>query len=98
LLYGSCGFLVLSASSLARSICNLPMDAYSSGMARLTREELIRLVHHIMTTSGCVVDVDALLGKLESNVPHPNVSELIFNPPSGKAMTAEQIVDEALKQ
>lgn len=67
-------------------------------MAKLNREELIRLVQHIMTTSGCVVDVDALLSKLESNVPHPNVSELIFNPPSGKAMTAEQIVDEALKK
>jgi len=65
-------------------------------MSKLTRDELIRLVQHIMTTSGCIVDVDALLGKLESNVPHPNVSELIFNPPSGKAMTPEQIVDEAL--
>jgi hypothetical protein len=49
-----------------------------------------------MTTSGCVVDVDALLSRLEQDVPHPNVSELIFNPPSGKAMTAEQIVDLAL--
>jgi len=49
-----------------------------------------------MTTSGCIVDVDALLSRLEQNVPHPNVSELIFNPPSGKAMTAEQIVDLAL--
>ena len=62
----------------------------------MTREELVRLVQHIMTTSGCVVDVDGLLNKLEANVPHPNVSELIFNPPSGKRMTAEEIVDEAL--
>lgn len=65
-------------------------------MSKLNREELIRLVDHIMTTSGCIVDVDALLSRLEQNVPHPNVSELIFNPPSGKAMTAEQIVDLAL--
>lgn len=50
-----------------------------------------------MTTSGCIVDVDALLNKLEANVPHPDVSELIFNPPSGKKMTAEEIVDEALE-
>ena len=62
----------------------------------MTREELIQLVQHIMTTSGCVVDVDGLLHKLEANVPHPNVSQLIFNPPSGKRMTAEEIVDEAL--
>ena len=67
-------------------------------MEKLSRDELIRLVQHIMTTSGCVVDVDALLGRLESNVPNSNISELIFNPPSGKKMTAEQIVDEALKQ
>ena len=66
-------------------------------MSQLNREELIRLVQHIMTTSGCVVDVDGLLSKLESNVRHPNISELIFNPPSGKAMTASEIVDEALK-
>ena len=65
-------------------------------MAKLNRDELILLVQHIMTTSGCIVDVDGLLSKLEANVPHPNVSELIFNPPSGKAMTAEEIVDEAL--
>ena len=67
-------------------------------MAKLTREELIRLVQHIMTTSGCVVDVDALLGTLEDNLPHSNVSQLIFDPPNGKAMSAEQIVDEARKQ
>lgn len=67
-------------------------------MAKLNRAELVRLVQHIMTTSGCVVDLDALLNQLESNVPHPNVSGLIFNPPNGKAMTAEEIVDEALKQ
>ena len=65
-------------------------------MSKLNRPELIRLVQHIMTTSGCVVDVDGLLNQLESNVPHPNVSELIFNPPSGKRLTAEEIVDEAL--
>ncbi len=65
-------------------------------MSKLNRDELIRLVQHIMSTSGCIVDVDALLGKLEANVPHPNVSQLIFDPPSGKRMTAEEIVDEAL--
>ena len=72
-------------------------NSHPKTMTKLTREELVRLVQHIMTTSGCVVDVDALLSKLESNVPHPNVSELIFSPPSGKSMTAEEIVDEALK-
>lgn len=64
-------------------------------MAKLNRDELIRLVQHIMTTSGCVVDLDALLNEFESNVDYPNASELIFNPPSGKKMTATEIVDLA---
>jgi ribosomal protein S7 len=67
-------------------------------MAKLNRDELIRLVQHIMTTSGCVVDLDALLNQFESNVNYPNASELIFNPPSGKKLTAEQIVDLALER
>ena len=65
-------------------------------MAKLDREQLIRLVQHIMTSSGCVTDLDALLNQFESNVSYPNASELIFNPPSGKRSTAEEIVDQAL--
>ena len=63
---------------------------------KLDRDALIRLVQHIMTTSGCVVDVDGLISTLEANVSHPDPSSLIFNPPSGKAMTAAEIVDIAL--
>lgn len=63
---------------------------------KLDRPALIRLVQHIMTTSGCVVDVDGLISTLESNVPHPDPSRLIFHPPSGKALTAAEIVDAAL--
>jgi hypothetical protein len=65
-------------------------------MAKLNRDELIRLVQHIMTTSGCVVDLDALLNEFESNVNLPQASELIFNPPDGKHLTAQQVVDLAL--
>ena len=63
---------------------------------KLDRDQLIRLVQNIMTTSGCMVDMDALICKLEANVPHPDPSSLIFNPSSGKAMTAAEIVDLAL--
>jgi hypothetical protein len=65
-------------------------------MKQLDRDELIRLVQHIMTASGCVTDLDALLNQFEANVKRPNASELIFNPPSGKRMTAAEIVDLAL--
>ncbi len=67
-------------------------------MAKLTREELVRLVEHIMSVSGCVVDLDALLNQFEANVEYPNASELIFNPPSGKKMSAEEIVDIVLER
>jgi len=63
---------------------------------KLDRDALISLVHNIMTTSGCVVDVDGLISTLEANTPHPDPSSLIFNPPSGKAMSATEIVDIAL--
>ncbi len=65
-------------------------------MARLNHDELVRLVQHIMTTSGCVVDLDALLNEFESNVSYPNAAELIFNPPSGKRMSAEEVVNLAM--
>ena len=63
---------------------------------KLDRDTLIKLVQRIMTTSGCVVDVDGLISTLEANVPHPDPSSLIFNPSSGKAMSATEIVDIAL--
>jgi hypothetical protein len=70
----------------------------SSPDKNLDRDALIRLVQHIMTTSGCVVDVDGLISTLEANVPHPDPSGLIFNPPTGRAMTATEIVDIAMKE
>lgn len=62
----------------------------------MDRPELVKLVEHIMTTSGCMVDVDGLIERFERAVGNPGASELIFNPPSGKRMTADQIVDLAL--
>ncbi len=62
----------------------------------LDRAALIRLVHQIMTSSGCMVDVDGMIATFERSVPYPDAGELIFHPPSGKAMTAEEIVDLAL--
>jgi len=63
---------------------------------KLDRDALIRLVNQIMTSSGCMMDVDGMIATFEKNVPYEGASELIFHPPSGKAMTAEEIVDLAL--
>ena len=63
---------------------------------KLDRDALVRLVNQIMTSSGCMMDVDGLIATFEKNVPYADAGELIFHPPSGKAMTAEEIVDLAL--
>ena len=63
---------------------------------KLDRDELIRLVHHIMVSSGCITDVDGLIEQFERSVPYPDAGGLIFAPPSGKRMSAEEIVDMAL--
>jgi len=43
-----------------------------------------------------MMDVDGMIATFEQNVPYQGAGELIFHPPSGKAMTAEEIVDLAL--
>jgi len=65
-------------------------------MANLDRAELIAIVRRIMDADGTESEIDALIATLESNVPHPSVSDLIFWPPSGDEPTAEQIVDAAM--
>ena len=67
-------------------------------MSKLDRKQLIELVQHIMVVSACVTDLDALLNQFEANVRYPNASKLIFDPPSGKRLTAEEIVDFALRE
>ena len=62
--------------------------------AQLTRQELIRLVTRVMNVDGTETEIDELLQLLERNVPHPEVSDLIFYP--DREMTAEEVVDRAL--
>ena len=65
-------------------------------MANLDRAELIAIVRRIMDADGTESEIDALITTLESNVPHPSVSDLIFWPQDGVEPTAEQVVDVAL--
>ena len=62
----------------------------------MQRDELIALVKQIKATSACVTDLDALLLKLEGSVPHPDVARLIFDPPGGRDLSAEEIVELAM--
>ena len=60
------------------------------------RERLIEMVRKIQNASACVVDFDAMLNRLEEKIKDKEISLLIFDPPSGKALSAEEIVDLAL--
>jgi len=62
-------------------------------MQELTRQELIELVNKIKDCDGTEEEIDNMILVLEKNVPHPEVSDLIF---WGEEKTAEQIVDIAL--
>lgn len=62
-------------------------------MQELAREELIELVKKIMDCDGTEEEIDNMILELEENVPHPEISDLIF---WGEDKTAEQIVDIAL--
>ncbi len=61
---------------------------------RLTRSQLINLVQRIMDAAGTEDEIDAWIGILESNVPHPEVTDLIFY--SEPKLTAEEVVEKAL--
>lgn len=61
---------------------------------KLSRLELIELVEKIMKSNGTEEEIDNMIEELERNVPHPEVSDLIFW--NEEELTPEQIVDIAL--
>ncbi|MCH2181278.1 MAG: hypothetical protein MK108_04665 [Mariniblastus sp.] len=67
-------------------------------MGKLGRPELERLVEKIRNESGCIVDLDALITRFEANVQHPSASRLIFESPTGRLLTAREVVDRALEK
>ncbi|WP_093703145.1 bacteriocin immunity protein [Streptomyces sp. 2131.1] len=64
-------------------------------VADITRDELVEIVHRLLTASA---ESDYYLRLLEANVSHPQVSDLVFYPSDGlQDASAEQIVDQALQ-
>lgn len=61
---------------------------------QLTREQLVDLVRKIMNSKGTEQEIDDREAELQRNVPHPEVSGLIFYPQV--PMTPEEIVEIAL--
>jgi len=60
----------------------------------LSRNELIDLVEKIMEDQGNEQEIDQWLEIIDQNVPHPEISNLIFW--NDKDCSAEEIVDTAL--
>jgi len=60
----------------------------------LSRHDLIDLVRKILECEGTEEQVDEWQDLLEENVPHPDVSALMFE--NDEDLTPEEIVDRAL--
>lgn len=61
---------------------------------KLTKEELVQLVRKIANCEGTEEEIEEWMDILEENVPHPEISDLIFYP--DEEMTPEEIVEKAL--
>ncbi|MEM7783160.1 MAG: hypothetical protein AAF623_07390 [Planctomycetota bacterium] len=58
------------------------------------KRHLVRLIEQVQTMSACIADMDAVMNRIESISGNTEIGRWIFDPPNGKKMTAEQIVDE----
>ncbi|APM39450.1 bacteriocin immunity protein [Clostridium kluyveri] len=63
-------------------------------LEKLTREELISLVSKIVECEGTEEEIDEMIEIVKRNVPHPEVSDLIYW--NEEELTPKQIVDIAL--
>ncbi len=61
----------------------------------MTEEQLVSLVRMIRQSSGCIVDLDALISRFENNVIRPQCSEYIFNSDTGPLLSPEEVVQKA---
>ncbi len=71
-------------------------DSKKSGSTE-RRDQVVKLVREVQAAAGCRMDLDGMLNKLESLSNCPEIGQLIFCPPDGKALSAEEIADRALK-
>ena len=62
------------------------------------RELLVLLVREIQQASACTSDFDALMNRAEKKFGSKEIGRLIFDPPDGKRLTAEEIVDIAISK
>lgn len=62
----------------------------------MTRSEMIDAVKRVFDMEESEEEIDVLVSRLKSEVPHAKISDMIFWPDVER--TPEQIVDEALRR
>jgi hypothetical protein len=62
-----------------------------------TKNELVAMVDAVMKSSACTMDFESLIGPLEKQFSGVDIGQIIFNPSSGKRLSAEEVVDIALR-
>ena len=62
------------------------------------REQLVQLVREVQNASACSMDFDALMNRVEKQFGDKQIGRLIFDPPGGTPLSAEEIVDIALSK
>ena len=77
-----------------RTFVELALTLPVAKTKRLGNEELLELITCLMNVEGTENETAYWLELLEQNVPHPNVSDLIYWPVC--EMTPEEILAEAL--
>lgn len=65
-----------------------------AALVELSKEQLIELIERIINVEEDEKEIDLMINLLERNVPHPEVSDLIFW--NNNNYTAEQIMEIAL--
>lgn len=59
---------------------------------------MVQLVREVQQASACMMDFDALMTRVEKKFGNKQVGKLIFDPPGGKMLSAEEIVDTLLNE
>jgi len=63
---------------------------------KLSKVELVDLVRRICAAEGTEEQQEEMMNLLRANVPHPEVSDLIYYPPGDVELSPEEIVELAL--
>lgn len=60
------------------------------------RDQMIIMVREVQQASACMMDFDALMNRVEKKFGNKQIGQLIFDPPGGRILSAEEIVDIVL--